>query len=621
MIERTRSERIEGFLQEADDYIRYGHNALALDILDHADKQHPDDYRLLYLRALALSRSGCASQAAGIIKKVLDRPELPTDERMNALALAGKLYKLYFRQSMGPSAQAAAQQSARYYKAALELRSDYFPAINAATMFLLAGHLAESRSLANQALELSSAAPDDVWSIATRGEAALLLGDQSKARQYYERAVAEASRNYGTLSSMRSQLLMLSDNCEVGDLLEEVVVIPKIAVFTGLWIDQPSRPDPQFPPELGPPVKEAISNLLEEQNIGFGYSSAACGGDILFAEALTDLGGETNIYLPFARQDFLDVSVGYAGDSWIKRFEDVLAHSTSSFFVTEEGYYGDDLLFRYLNNILLGSALFRGDQLETETIGIALIDNNARTTAGSPREAIRNWENSGLKIHSIDLAEIRKHCDAGKHHGFSEITSRPAGAPEINIERQGFDRRIMSMVFADVTDFTKIIDNYAPNFWRYFLGEIAHLIERTHPRPVFLNTWGDGLFLVFDTVVDAARLCLQLRDMVNEKDWSALSLPAHTNIRIALHTGPVYKGVDPLLKRTNFFGTHVNTAARIEPVTVPGAVYLTEQAASSMRALQPKDMYCEKLGRVPLAKKYGEQSLYVLQWSNRQSKI
>ena len=36
------------------------------------------------------------------------------------------------------------------------------------------------------------------------------------------------------------------------------------------------------------------------------------------------------------------------------------------------------------------------------------------------------------------------------------------------------------------------------------------------------------------------------------------------------HAGPVYEEFDPILKKRNFFGRHVNQAARIEPIVLPG---------------------------------------------------
>lgn len=47
--------------------------------------------------------------------------------------------------------------------------------------------------------------------------------------------------------------------------------------------------------------------------------------------------------------------------------------------------------------------------------------------------------------------------------------------------------------------------------------------------------------------------------------------------RIAGHYGEVYIFEDPMLNnRKNAVGEHINRTARIEPVTFPGEIYITE---------------------------------------------
>ena len=53
-------------------------------------------------------------------------------------------------------------------------------------------------------------------------------------------------------------------------------------------------------------------------------------------------------------------------------------------------------------------------------------------------------------------------------------------------------------------------------------------------------------------------------------------------IRISMHAGPVYEKFDPILGKSNFFGTHVNQAARIEPIVLPGSVFVSETVAAML---------------------------------------
>jgi class 3 adenylate cyclase len=168
------------------------------------------------------------------------------------------------------------------------------------------------------------------------------------------------------------------------------------------------------------------------------------------------------------------------------------------------------------------------------------------------------------------------------------------------------------MLFADCVGFSKLQEEDTPSFFVNFLGQIAGIIKQVNHPPVFANTWGDGLFLVFEEVDHAAEFALCLREMVTATDWNQFGLPAETSIRIGMHTGPVYSAEDPIIRKNNYFGTHVNIAARIEPVTTPGSVYLTEKSASMLAVSANRNFTCDYLGMTDLAKKYGSESLYRL---------
>jgi class 3 adenylate cyclase len=96
-------------------------------------------------------------------------------------------------------------------------------------------------------------------------------------------------------------------------------------------------------------------------------------------------------------------------------------------------------------------------------------------------------------------------------------------------------------------------------------------------------------------------------------DWTAAQLPSSSQIRIALHAGPVFRAFDPVMGRESFFGANVTRAARIEPVTPPGMIY-TSEAFAAILAVDGQDDYAlEYVGRLPLAKGYGESRLYRLE--------
>ena len=83
-------------------------------------------------------------------------------------------------------------------------------------------------------------------------------------------------------------------------------------------------------------------------------------------------------------------------------------------------------------------------------------------------------------------------------------------------------------------------------------------------------------------------------------------------MRIGVHYGPAYETEDPITKKTTLYGTEVSRAARIEPVTPPGAVFVTEPFAAILALEAPDDYKCRYAGNIEFAKGYGTYPIYQL---------
>jgi len=161
-----------------------------------------------------------------------------------------------------------------------------------------------------------------------------------------------------------------------------------------------------------------------------------------------------------------------------------------------------------------------------------------------------------------------------------------------------------------VPGFSRLGEAQIPAFIGAFLGSIADLIRSTPDAPLTKNTWGDGLYFVFRDVGDAARFALDLRDRVEATDWEARGLPGSLSLRIALHAGPVYPCVDPVIAQPSFTGAHVSQTARIEPITPPGEVYASEAFSALAETAGVEGVAFEYVGRTPFAKGYGTGPVY-----------
>src|SRR5262249_23578359 len=156
--------------------------------------------------------------------------------------------------------------------------------------------------------------------------------------------------------------------------------------------------------------------------------------------------------------------------------------------------------------------------------------------------------------------------------------------------------------FADFAGFSRVHDALAPLFQERFFRIAADEIETSDTKPRMASTWGDALYVVFDAPEQGADFALRFLAKMRDADWTALGLPDSSQIRVALHTGPVFCGSDPIMHRDNYYGSSVNKAARIEPVTPPGMVYASEAFAASLAATGQMAYSVEYVGKLALAK-------------------
>ena len=93
-------------------------------------------------------------------------------------------------------------------------------------------------------------------------------------------------------------------------------------------------------------------------------------------------------------------------------------------------------------------------------------------------------------------------------------------------------------------------------------------------------------------------------------DRDGHGIAVHLQLRIAVHYGPCHPIHDPILKKDSFAGREIIRAARIEPVTPPGEIYVTEQLASALFLAGAKDWRCDYVGIQPTAKGFGNFRMY-----------
>ena len=548
---------------------------------------------------------------------MLDRAEA-TAEAQALLAdiqsLRGRLFKDAYHRAPDSEGAADVLAAARdHYLNAYRAGRDPHPGINAATLTLLLGEPDAARTLAREVQAIvAERGVSSPWDVATDAEARLLQGDVDAAARSYAAACTLAGDNAGIVATMRRQLRLLARAIPDARTLLPILPVPDVVAFAGHMVDAKAREAPRFPAALVPAVRAALERHLAEINQPIVFTSAACGADLLFIEAALARQAEVNVVLPFARDDFVRTSVAVGGGDWVARFDAALARVNRVILATEEGYLGDDALFAHAADLVEGLSRLRAAQLETAPSMLCVLDPSADGGVGGTRSAYERWSRSFGPPVVIDLRVLRDAAAARPSSGAGDAAV-PANEP-IAVAAGGgrAQRSWKSMMFADFAGFSKVHDAFAPRFHERFLEIAAAQIDEGVAKPLDAKTWGDGLYVVFEAPQDAAEFALGFLERTLRVDWTAAGLPSTSRIRIALHAGPVFRGFDPVMEREHFFGASVTRAARIEPVTQPGTVYASEAFAATLAAAGQTGFMLEYVGRLPLAKDYGESTIYRL---------
>jgi len=586
-----------------------GLNTEALDLIRKAAVGREDATEIHYLGALACARMGAIGEAEKWLAQ-LDRAQLGNSPlAAEVWSLAGRIAKERYA-AAGDRTLAAARDLARAaidgYQHAFGISGAAYPAVNAATLAMLSGDAALARELARQALCAPNTTGDH-WYHATAGEARLLLDEIGEARRHYLDAHRLAGNKFGDIGAMRRQLLLIGS--PAARALLDAVPAPQVIAFSGHMIDRPDRTAARFPSGLEPKVAAALRDTIARLGPSIGYAQAACGADILFLEAMQAAGMQTTIVLPCAEADFIEASVSFAGPEWRSRFEHVLRGATRVVLATEEAYLGDEVLFEHAANLIQGMAFLRASELSTQPLLLTVREPGSPELIGGTAATVETWKHKGGRIETIDLAALRS-GDASPRDSAGGPDPVTRAAPSAT------QRRLKSLMFADISGFTRMPEQHTPEFVGMFLQKCRRVLDSLDHPAVDANTRGDALFIVFERPGHAAEFALRLLQALGTVDWPAFGLAPDTGVRIGLHTGPVYGVYDPVMSKMTFYGSHVNLAARLEPIAQVGHIFVSEAFAATLVAEGDERFGCHYIGTLPLAKGYGEARLYRLQWTN-----
>ncbi len=559
---------------------------LAQDAIQAGDA-HP---RFRFLQALALAQMADTTSAERLYEAygLGDR----TDDE-DALALRGRLCKDRALAARGSERRALFEAASQAYLRAFEVRSGYFPLINAATTAWGAGDVEAARALAERVLAHPDlAAPDSFFAAASRVEALVLLGRIDEARAAIGVALAMGDAGYGERASAYRQLdwicaaaLPAKDRRALLGAMRP----PPVITFTGHMF------------RAGDPNEAALAARIaaEIDRLGstIAYGALACGADILVAERILQRGGELHVVLPFAQPDFEEASVRPGGEAWTERFRRCLSNAASLTLATRAEYVRDDGQFAYGALLAMGLAQLRARQIAAEAVQIAVWDGQpARGQSGAGVD-VATWRGLGLQARVIDPGPI----------------DRALERPDPSVEPNASTRVVRAIIFSHYRGYVQLTEAAIPAFIQQVMGRIAEVLNRRGDAVCGRNTWGDALYVVVKDPASAASIALEIVEALRSVAVEPAPSGEQEGIGIGLHFGPVYQEVDRVTGKDGFYGTEVTLTARIEPKTFPGEIFATQAFAAILAVTEPARFSARYVGQTELAKGYGILPIYRLE--------
>lgn len=594
-------------LKEVMAFFNQGELFRAYDLAAETLELLPGNAVLAHRAVLSLANAGATDLAFAKYYEFGLHEQLDTDSR----SLLGRLKKDQAFAETGAARIAMFREGRALYESAFRAATAagdpeaYYPAINAATLALFAGDVEDAGRLANGVLDLlapriatpEQSARDRYWVLATALEAQLVRGDLNAARGLVDQVIAAAGRDYASLATTGRQLerIVQAKNLDSGVLA--AFEPPTVVHYLGPVIATGAQ-EGRLSVKQEATVAAEICAAVKRMRICAAYGSLASGVDILFAEALLEHGVALNVVLPFATADFVEKSVRPAGEGWVGRFEDCLEAAKTVRFATEDAYLGDDQLFTYSSGLAMGLASLCARHLHAPLMQLAVwdgvVDDGSSAHTATDMSA---WRKAGYPVTIMPVGPDA-HIDK---------------LPPWHRQRVARGRRdTRAMLFGDIHGFSKLSDAQLPAFAEKLMGKLGEVAHRHERDIAFINTWGDGVFVVFRDADRAAACALDMQDAMSKIDFRAAGLPETLKLRLGGHLGPVYELDDPITGRPNYYGAHVSRAARIEPKTPEGCVYVTETFAAVLALHNAGQFSCDYVGNTELAKNYGRFRMFLL---------
>lgn len=376
-------------------------------------------HTLTALKVTALARSGATGEARRVMEQFLADHE-PDSSVCSAHA---RLIRDHGLAATEPterrrSLNDAARWAARAKECAVEEGRDWaYPANQEVQFRFLAGEheIAQAGALAVIGFVESRADSGSMWNQINLAEMHLVRGDLETAGRHYRTAADLGAASPGDLAANRAvaEVLMseLARDREVDrDLLESWFPKPVLIVFAGHIPDALNRPTRRLPEDLcrqggiaGTAIAERIRNLQAVE----GICASAPGGDILFAEALTETGARLGLVDPFPRGRIEKVAAD-CGEDWSERLAKIFSVAARSDSIACAEDADESAQCEYATQVMLGAAMLRARRINAKLHALVLWDEGDAESPnrGGTGQFVAMCRKSGVPVEIINPLKL-----------------------------------------------------------------------------------------------------------------------------------------------------------------------------------------------------------------------
>lgn len=505
-----------------------GEHLLALEVAETilSEREFDDEVPVLQQMARALAILGSSAEALAMLESIpsgrLDEAETRglLARVWKDLAVAGE--EMEEREHCFREARRCYTEG---YKAAAKVGDSdgaAYCGINAAASSVFVGELEEAKKFAASAEEFAKG-DTSYYGVATRAEAALILGKDAEAEGLYSEVseMGEKAKRWGDIASTRNQCRSLCLKLHGRrDRMDGCFTSAAVAIISG----KPFMKDEEITDELIADVRLRVSEWYEENGVKHVFYGATEGWGDIVVEMFEELGAETH------RVE----AATWGSPEGVRLISDRM--------VAARGVQHAKHLGVTVKALVVGKSLFA-------------------TAAGQ-------WIRDGHAPYVI-------YTDRSVSDGVPDPDTPPNPVPfPMTLQSSGDREAVVALLHmhfpsANIPE-KKLLETLA-----------EQIIASNHP-PVSVQGFGGEYVFVFGDLRHAAELAMQFSDtlQMNEEAERAEALPS-----MCLHAGLVNMSVNPLLHSYAPSGETVNRAAELAADLLYGTTCATE-TFSALSALE-----------------------------------